>query len=128
MVDTMERYAYSKLAQTTYFMELGRKLEDQALVFDICPGPVASGIAKSAPWPIGDIVTWIMTLLFQKIEMAALPVLRLSVSPEYATVKSTHFHMAEERPARHDATDADFGRSIYEQTLDLIQKRSPPTN
>jgi NAD(P)-dependent dehydrogenase (short-subunit alcohol dehydrogenase family) len=128
MVDTMDRYAYSKLAQTTYFMELGRKLKDQVLVFDICPGPVASDIAKSAPWPIGEIVTWMMALSFQKIEEAALPVLRLAVSPEYTKMKSTHFHMAEERPARHDATDADFGRSIYEQTLDLIQKRSPPAS
>jgi NAD(P)-dependent dehydrogenase (short-subunit alcohol dehydrogenase family) len=126
MVDTLDRYAYSKLAQVTYFTELGRKLGDRAEVFDMCPGPVASDIARSAPWPIGDLVVWLMALTFQEIEEAALPVLRLAISPEYSGSTSLHFHMAEERPARHDATDIIFGEQIYHKTLALIKNRSPP--
>ena len=53
--NAMDRYAYSKLLLTTWSHELARRAPRNLIVRDICPGPVASQIAREAPWPIGEI-------------------------------------------------------------------------
>ena len=66
----------TKLALTTFSMELASKWSPDVTVHDMCPGPVASSIASHVP-VLGPIVTGILGALFPTRFEAALPVLRL---------------------------------------------------
>ena len=125
IVDTIDRYMYSKLAQTTWFLTLAKK--SKLHVSDVCPGPVGSEISMTAPWPLNVIVTPILGLLFPTIARAAVPIVRLAVSPEYQSLSGIHYHLGEERPARGDARDPEIQEQVWNWTLDLFNKRQAPT-
>ena len=120
----MERYAYSKLLLTTFSHQLDRRTP--ATVRDICPGPVASEIAREAPWPIGAITKYGMSLLFPSPAIAALPVVELAVTASGGSSKEVHYHMSEPRPAGAGASDDAVGAWLWEETQKLIAARSPP--
>lgn len=124
IIDVMVRYDFSKLLQTTYFLALSKKIPNQ--VIDMCPGPVASEIAGSAPWPLGDITKYIMTLLLRRVDDAAIPITRFAISNEYDGVSGRHFHIVEEKPARKDATDPVIQELVFLETQELIRMRRPP--
>jgi len=125
VADTMERYAYSKLAQTTFFTHLAL-VERDFVILDICPGPVASDIARGVG-VITDIATFFMGWLFQSKFKAALPILQLSIAPQFQTKSGKHFHMAAERPARSDAIDPLEGEILSRLTRSLLADRRAPT-
>jgi NAD(P)-dependent dehydrogenase (short-subunit alcohol dehydrogenase family) len=125
ITDVMDRYMYSKLAQTTWFLALGRKTN--LSVIDMCPGPVGSEISSNSPWPLGTIVTYLLGVLFPSIQRASMPLVRFAISPEYAKVKADHFHLGEKRPARADARDVQVQDKVWDWTLQMFDKRSAPT-
>jgi NAD(P)-dependent dehydrogenase (short-subunit alcohol dehydrogenase family) len=174
----MDRYAYSKLALTTYAHELNRRWED-VVVRDICPGklnvircmsihsivnplpclfylcivcalllmllllaaaaaaavvvvvvvlllllgPVASGIAQDAPWPINVAVVALMKLAFPDPLEASLAVLNLADGGE--TRPGVHWHMAEPRTAGMGAGDHHIGMWLWDKTQELLRSKSP---
>uniref|UniRef100_A0A7S3PGD2 Ketoreductase (KR) domain-containing protein n=1 Tax=Aplanochytrium stocchinoi TaxID=215587 RepID=A0A7S3PGD2_9STRA len=125
VVDTMDRYAFSKLAQTTYFTGLARKLpKEKIVVNDMCPGPVASNIASNGLPGIGNLIAFIMKYTTPSPEVAALPVLRLADAPEYAKFTGQHFHIAEPRPARADARDETFQNWLDQELADISSQHN----
>ena len=53
----ISRYADSKLALTSFTLELADRWKDDITVYDMCPGPVASSIASDVAF-IGPYVEW----------------------------------------------------------------------
>lgn len=139
VLTAMDRYAYSKLLLTTLSHELARQLAPRGtFVFDICPGPVASQIAREAPWPIGDIARWGMWLTFPAPSDAALPVVELlrpiasgaaltAHAPKSADeVSAVHYHMSEPKRAGRRADEPEMGAWLWAQTQALRKTRRPP--
>jgi len=124
LAQAMERYAYSKLLLTTYSHQLAKRTP--AMVKDICPGPVASEIAREAPWPIGPITKYCMGLVFPAPSIAALPVIDLAVTARDEGPAGVHYHMSEARPAGAGASDDAIGAWLWDETQKLIAARSPP--
>jgi len=73
------------------------KQKDKVTVYDMCPGPVASGIARGTP-VIGPAIVWAMDKVFPSKFEAALPVLRLGFDPAFESIAEggggeAHHHM-----------------------------------
>ncbi len=97
---------------------------------DVCPGPVASDIARAAPWPINKIVAWGMRHTFQTPERAALPVVKLALSgaaafPQASDISgagSVHFHMSEPRLALAEASDVASGEWLWRMASSALER------
>ena len=129
MLNAMDRYAYSKLLLTTFSHELARRHADTLRVFDICPGPVASEIARDAPWPIGDVAQYGMWATFPSPADAALPVVELLLPAAGVAARApaaVHYHMSEVKRAGARADEPEVGAWLWEQTMALIAARKPP--
>ena len=129
MFNAMDRYAYSKLLLTTYSHELDRRISQD--VIDICPGPVASEIARDAPWPIDDITKFILRMSFPSPTDAALAVVERVVCPRATPAPSTsavHYHMSELKAAGSGAADEASGAWLWVETAKLIEARQPPAS
>eukprot|EP01062_Namystynia_karyoxenos_P003190 TRINITY_DN11124_c1_g1_i1.p1 TRINITY_DN11124_c1_g1~~TRINITY_DN11124_c1_g1_i1.p1 ORF type:complete len:410 (+),score=101.37 TRINITY_DN11124_c1_g1_i1:81-1232(+) len=124
-LNPLPRYADSKLALTAYSYELRRRWNGKAEVVDMCPGPVASDIARDAPWPFNALTKAWMGLIFPSALDAALPVLWLATDPS-AAQGEVHYHIAEPRRAGAGAADPELGAWVYEQTQGLLRRRGPP--
>src|SRR5690606_8043231 len=74
----MKRYGESKLLLTAWAQELSRRLEGRAAVHTICPGPVASGIAREAPRWSQPLLGPVMRAFFASPDVAARPVAYLA--------------------------------------------------
>ena len=125
----LERYAYSKLLVTIFSHELARRIPYR--VRDVCPGPVASEIARDAPWPIGPLTQYGMWLTFPSPADAALPVIELLLpSPPHAAAHTdggaVHYHMSEACRAGARANEAAVGAWLWEQTAALLETKEPP--
>ena len=119
--NAMERYAFSKLLLTTFSHELARRVP--CTIKDVCPGPVASEIARDAPWPLGDLTLFGMWLTFPSPSDAALPIVERLLAGKTADV---HYHMSEVRAAGSHAQDAAVGDWLWKQTAELLRTRQPP--
>jgi len=119
--NAMERYAFSKLLLTTFSHELARRVP--CTIKDVCPGPVASEIARDAPWPLGDLTLFGMWLTFPSPSDAALPLVERLLAGKTADV---HYHMSEVRAAGSHAQDAAVGDWLWKQTAELLRTRQPP--
>jgi NAD(P)-dependent dehydrogenase (short-subunit alcohol dehydrogenase family) len=125
--NAMERYAYSKLLLTASSHELDRRVSQD--VIDICPGPVASEIARDAPWPIGDITKFALRVSFPSPADAALAVVERVIYPRAAPAASTsavHYHMSELKAAGSGAGDEATGAWLWAETAKLLRARRPP--
>ena len=99
-------------------------------MIDVCPGPVASDIARAAPWPINKIVAWGMRHMFQTPERAALPVVKLALqgaaafpeASEASHAAAVHFHMSEPRPALAEAIDIASGEWIWRMADNALER------
>ena len=66
----------------------------------LCPGPIASGIARDAPPALKGIVGPVMRMLFRSPEAAARPVVYLACAPELAGDTGWYLHvMQRKQPA-----------------------------
>eukprot|EP00756_Hemistasia_phaeocysticola_P062942 Hpha_TRINITY_DN6419_c0_g1::TRINITY_DN6419_c0_g1_i1::g.261::m.261 len=126
-VNPIPRYSASKLALLSYSYELARRWAGKAVVYDICPGPVVSEIARDAPWPFNLLTKWWMEKIFRSAQEAALPVLWLASHPEAAQSQSVHYHMSEPRQGGAGASDPSQGKWVYDATLAMIKQRGPPS-
>ena len=83
--DGVARYGDSKLALTTFATELARRLTTKegpsVAVHALCPGPVASAIAREAPPYLAPVIGPVIKNLFRSPEDAAEPVIYLSAAP-----------------------------------------------
>ncbi len=119
--DGMGQYGYTKLHLCTFATELARRTNGIA-VHSLCPGPVASDIAREAPGWIKIIVNPLMRLAFRAPDKAAEPVMLLAASQTMAGRTGVYLHMLREKAVSPLAADAENGRRLWEKSGRLIEE------
>lgn len=123
--DGVAEYGRSKLHLCTYATELAKRLNEGdevgVSVHSLCPGPIASGIAREAPTWIKPILSPIMKLLFRSPTRAAAPVMLLAASPTMEGRNGVYLHMMREKSVSDLAADPENGRQLWERSASLLQ-------
>lgn len=123
--DAILHYASSKLAMLTFAAELTRRLSTErgpsVAVHGLCPGPIASRMARDAPAFLTPVVDASMRLLFQAPEKAALPVTYLATAPELAGTTGWYLHLMQRKAPSDAATDANNGKLLWERGERMLE-------
>ncbi len=121
----IKHYGISKLHMSTFANELSRRLnpdnEVHAAVFALCPGPVASNIARESPPFLKPVLSPIMSLFFRRPDIAAEPVLYLACADEMKKRTGVYLHMMREKLSSELARDADNGNMLWIKSQELIK-------
>lgn len=122
--DGLKHYAYTKLHLCTFAQELSRRTnptdQTEIAVHSLCPGPIASNIARESPAFIKPLLAPIMKLLFRTPEQAAEPVIYLACAPEMGRRTGAYLHMMREKPASPLATDHNNGAQLWQKSEMLM--------
>ena len=122
--DGLRQYATTKLELCALASELSRRapwLEVHAL----CPGAVASNIARDAPAWVRPALDVAMRSFFRAPEVAAEPVVYLACSPELRGETGVYLHMLRRKQMDPRATDPAFGRALWERCDELLAPHDP---
>ena len=127
----MKIYGLSKLYLSTFVRELSRRLnadesQPQVAVHSLCPGPIASNIARESPGILKPIIKPIMKLFFLTPAKAAAPVIYLSCAPQMGKTTNVYMHIMRQKLASPLATDAENGRKLWEASEQLLAGVHPP--
>ena len=124
MTDGMAEYGRSKLHLCTYATELARRLnpgDDVTVsVHSLCPGPIASDIAREAPGWVKPILGPVMKLLFRAPQRAAEPVLLLAAGQAMEGRNGVYLHMMREKSVSDLAADPGNGQELWRRSEKLI--------
>lgn len=113
-------YGRTKLVLHTWTAELGRRLAPSVSVHHLCPGAVASDIAREAPGWSKPLLGPVMRLFFQSPAAAAEPVLWLCAARAVQGETGVYVHLGRRKPASPQATDPDQGRAAWDATHRLL--------
>lgn len=113
-------YGRTKLVLHTWAAELARRLDGKVGVHHLCPGAVASDIAREAPGWVKPLLGPTMRLLFQSPAKAARPVLWLAAAREIADQTGVYVHLGRRKPAATQATDPEQGRRAWDAAHALL--------
>jgi NAD(P)-dependent dehydrogenase (short-subunit alcohol dehydrogenase family) len=126
MSDAILHYASSKLAMLTFATELARRLTTErgpsVAVHGLCPGPIATRIARDAPAMLAPVIDGAMKRVFQSPEQAALPVIYLATAPELAGDTGWYLHLMRRKAPSPAATDAKNGRLLWERGERMLEQ------
>mgnify|MGYP002633301814 CR=1 FL=1 len=122
----MEHYGTSKRLVTAYFWDLGRRLTRpdgsvDVSVHAVCPGAVASDIAREAPRALGFLLKPAMKLFFQSPYKAALPVAWLCAARELEGRTACYLHMRVKKDPADEVLDHAVAARVRDESLALIQ-------
>jgi len=120
----MAWYAHSKLAVCTYAAELARRLRDgdgvDVAVHAICPGPIASNMAREAPVWIKPVLAPAMRLFFAPPAQAARPLAYLAAAPEIEGQTGLYLHRSEVKVPAESTADPERGARLWDAAWALI--------
>lgn len=120
MKDGMKHYGMTKLHLCTFAHELSRQVNGLA-VHALCPGPIASNIARESPAWVRPILGPIMKLLFRSPQQAAEPVVLLACDPGMGKRTDAYLHMMREKTTSPLASDPENGRLLWEKSQVIIE-------
>lgn len=122
--DGLKHYGITKLHMVTHAIELSRRLNPggqvKVAVHALCPGPIASNIARESPAFIKVLLSPIMRLLFRSPEVAAEPVVYLACSADMGKRTGSYLHMMREKLPSVAARDEASGRQLWEKSAGLL--------
>ena len=127
----LQQYCSSKLHMCIYAKELSRRLNPageeavEVAVHTVCPGAVASGIAREAPTLLKPLVLPVMKLLFQSPQKASAPVTYLCCSDEAGARTGMYLHMMVEKQMSALANDEANGAKLWEASRVLAERHAP---
>lgn len=122
----MGQYAHTKLAICTYANALAQRLRDgdrvDVAVHAICPGPIASKLAREAPIWIKPVLAPAMRLFFAPPAVAARPVAYLAASPEIEGKTALYLHRSQIKEPAESARDAERGERVWQAARALVER------
>ncbi len=125
----MGQYGHTKLCLCTFAAELARRLQGpdgvEVAVHSLCPGAVATNIAREAPPWLKPIVAPMMRCFFRSPELAAAPVVYLTAATALEGETGVYMHMMKRKPASPSALDPEAGRLLWEKSAALTEKHDP---
>lgn len=118
--DGLRQYAATKLelcALATALRERTGPASDGArawlAVHALCPGPVATDIAREAPTWVQPLLGPVMRTFFRSPERAAEPVVRLAGDPQLEDEDHVYLHMMRRKTMDPRALDPVFSRAVW---------------
>ena len=90
-------------------------------VHALCPGPIASSIAREAPPWLKPILGPVMKGLFRTPKAAAEPVLYLASAPAMEGQTGVYLHMMQEKSMSPEAVDRDNGQRLFDLSAKLLE-------
>ncbi|RLD78874.1 MAG: hypothetical protein DRJ15_10645, partial [Bacteroidetes bacterium] len=126
----ISHYSYYKLILNTYATELSRRLnkdgdEVEVGVNVICPGPVHSGIIKEAPFLLRKVLGAIFWVIFRSPKKAALPVVYMSISPDYEGRTNAYQHMFKHKEMDEKVYLPEEGKKLWGKSYELWDSIDP---
>ena len=124
----ISHYSYYKLVLNTYATELSRQLNKDTVhvgVNVICPGPVHSGIIKEAPFLLRSILGAIFWVIFRSPKKAALPVVYMSISPDYQGKTNAYQHMFKSKEMDEKVYIPEEGEKLWNRSYELWESIDP---
>ena len=128
--DGVRHYGASKLVQCTYATELSRRLNPgggvEVAVHSMCPGGVATNIAREAPSLMKPVLNAVFRRLFQSPEQAIGPVIYLCCAEEAGQATGLYLHLMQRKPVSDAAADPDNGSRLWAASEAMVgQSREP---
>jgi len=126
MAESTARYGWTKLLLLTYARELGRRLDGggtgapDVAVHALCPGPVASNIAREVPAIVRPLTRLFFRIFFQSPETAARPVVYLAASPRIDGRTGTYQFLMRRRPPSDLADAPESGRALWSAFEEIL--------
>jgi NAD(P)-dependent dehydrogenase (short-subunit alcohol dehydrogenase family) len=115
--DAMVHYADSKLGLLTFSAELARRLaiggRPTVAVHGLCPGGIASGIARDAPPALRPVIDTTLKLIFQTPEQAVAPVVYLAAAPELQGETGWYLHLMQRKSPSAASLDRANGERLW---------------
>jgi NAD(P)-dependent dehydrogenase (short-subunit alcohol dehydrogenase family) len=119
----MAQYGRSKLYLTSYAWALGQALEAKQIgVFTLCPGAVATDLAREAPRWMRALLDPTMRLLFQSPSRAAEPVAWLCCARELDGQTQRYYHMHTRKQPAAWVTQPGNAEAVRAAACELLQK------
>ena len=131
--DGLRHYGTSKLHLSTFANELSRRLNLECndrdsdksnhvdiAVHSLCPGPIASNIARESPGFLKPILNPIMSLFFNSPDKAAAPVMLLACADNMGQQTGTYLHMMREKTCSEHANNPSNGKQLWESSQRLL--------
>jgi NAD(P)-dependent dehydrogenase (short-subunit alcohol dehydrogenase family) len=126
----MAEYSRSKLHLCTYATELAARLnpldEMQVAVHSLCPGPIASNIAREAPLWLEPLLNPLMRLLFSTPARAANAVMLLAGASSMQVRNGVYLHMMREKVVSELASDPVNRQLLWEKSELLLGQYLTP--
>ncbi len=125
--EVVAEYGRSKLVLHSWVCELARRLDgpgDHVDVFHLCPGAVASEIAREAPKWAQPLLNGVFKLFFQSPATAAAPAVYFAAASEPGATGS-YLHMRRRTEPAALASDAANGAAAWAAAHTLLAKVHP---
>ena len=123
---SLKQYGFSKLVQCTFARELSRRLnpgdEVELAVHAICPGGVATNIAREAPSLLKPLLNALFRRIFQSPQEAVAPVIYLCCAEAPGASTGMYLHMTQRTSVSARAADPESGRKLWEASERLVAK------
>ncbi|MCY3910272.1 MAG: SDR family NAD(P)-dependent oxidoreductase [bacterium] len=124
--ESMQHYGLSKLVLCTYATELSCRLNPsestEVAVHALCPGGVATNIARDAPALLKPIVSPVLRLFFRSPAKAIAPIIYLCCAPEAGASTGMYLHLMNHKPVSDSAANADNGAKLWDASEAMVAK------
>ncbi|MCB9664663.1 MAG: SDR family NAD(P)-dependent oxidoreductase [Alphaproteobacteria bacterium] len=114
----IDHYGRSKLLLHAWVCELARRLDGpdgpQVAVHHLCPGAVASSIAREAPGWVKPLLDLLMRTFFASPAKASLPALYLAAEPTLDGRTGVYLHLDRARDVAATASDPEVGATLWD--------------
>ena len=128
--DGVRHYGASKLVQCTFAKELSRRLNPgggvAVAVHSMCPGGVATNIAREAPSLMKPVLNAVFRRLFQSPEQAIGPVIHLCCAEEAGRATGLYLHLMQRKPVSDAAADPENGSRLWAASEPLVARSREP--
>ena len=115
--ESMQHYGRSKLVLCTYATELSRRLNPgestEVAVHALCPGGVATNIARDAPALLKPIVSPVLRLFFRSPAKAIAPIIYLCCAEESGASTGMYLHLMNHKPVSDNAAEPENGAKLW---------------
>jgi NAD(P)-dependent dehydrogenase (short-subunit alcohol dehydrogenase family) len=126
MGDTVTEYGYQKLLVEVWASELSRRLapggEIDVAVHTMCPGAVATDIAREAPAWVKPVLDPTIKYLFKKPEDGAVPVVWLACARPVEGRTGLYVHVKNEKSRAAQADDPKNGAALWARSEELLAR------
>ena len=125
MKDSLKQYGITKLLQCMYATQLSRHLNRkervEVAVHSMCPGGIASNIARDTPLLLKPLIKPLLRYLLQSPEEAINPAIYLCCSKEAGTTTGMYLHLMQRKSVSSTASNPENGSLLWKASAELMR-------